>query len=349
MTDSGFISRKADHLRIALLPESRSSSGTGLDCIRLEHDSLPDLDLESIDLRTEVFSVGMSTPFFIAGMTAGHPGADGVNALLAKQAARRGWVFGVGSQRREIDTAYQDSGVQRLRERHPELFLISNLGIAQLVEVARHRKWLALREMLERSGARALAIHLNPIQECVQTEGTPRFQGSWQAVVELCERIDVPLVLKETGSGMSRGFLERIKNLPIRAVDVSGLGGTHWGRVEGLRAGEVSRERILGETFGDWGIPTAESILNAVGVFSGQGPAIWASGGIRNGLDAAKCIALGAGRVGFAGAALSVALKGEEVLEEWMATVEQELRIALFCTQSAGVENLRTGKKWSRV
>jgi isopentenyl-diphosphate delta-isomerase len=108
-------------------------------------------------------------------------------------------------------------------------------------------------------------------------------------------------------------------------------------------------ERILGRTFGDWGIPTAESILNAVEVFAGQGPAVWASGGLRNGLDAAKCLALGANRAGFAGAALRVAMDGDESLEKWMTTVEQELRIAMFCTQSETVRDLRAGKKWSQV
>jgi isopentenyl-diphosphate delta-isomerase len=349
MTDHGFITRKADHLRIALLPESRSASGNGLDRVRLEHDSLPDLDLDSIDLRTRVFGIGMATPFFIAGMTAGHPGADGVNERLARHAAKRGWVFGVGSQRREIDTRFLDTGVQVLRERHPGLVLVSNLGIAQLIEVARERKWESLKELLARSGACALAIHLNPLQECVQVEGTPRFRGSWSALVELCGQIEVPVILKETGSGMSRGFLEKVRTLPIRVLDVSGLGGTHWGRVEGLRSVEGSPERGLGETFGDWGIPTAESILNAVEVHSGNGPAIWASGGIRSGLDAAKCLALGADRVGFAGAALRIALEGDEALDAWMNQVERELRIAMFCTGSAGVEELRAGKKWSRV
>jgi isopentenyl-diphosphate delta-isomerase len=349
MTDSGFIHRKADHLRIALLPESRASLGTGLERIRLEHDSLPDLDLESIDLRTEVFGVGIATPFFIAGMTAGHPGADEVNERLARHATKRGWVFGVGSQRREIDTPYRDSVIHGLRERHPELVLVSNLGIAQLIEVARQKKWPALREMLARSGARALAIHLNPVQECVQVEGTPRFRGSLQSLTELCSEIDLPVLLKETGSGMSRSFLERVRNLRVHALDVSGLGGTHWGRVEGLRAGDESMERTLGQTFGDWGIPTAESILNAVDVFAGEGPVIWASGGLRNGLDAAKCLALGANRAGFAGAALRVAMDGDGPLEKWMMTVEQELRIALFCTQSATVRELRAGTKWSRV
>jgi isopentenyl-diphosphate delta-isomerase len=190
---------------------------------------------------------------------------------------------------------------------------------------------------------------LNPIQECVQVEGTPRFRGSLQALKELCEQTDVPVLLKETGSGMSRNFLERIRNLRVHALDVSGLGGTHWGRVEGLRAGEESMERTLGRTFGDWGIPTAESILNAVEVLGGQSPAIWASGGLQNGLDAAKCLALGASRVGFAGAALRVAMDGDEALEKWMTNVEQELRIALFCTQSATVRELRSVKKWSRV
>jgi isopentenyl-diphosphate delta-isomerase len=156
-------------------------------------------------------------------------------------------------------------------------------------------------------------------------------------------------MLKETGSGMGEGFLSRIRELPLAAVDVSGLGGTHWGRVEGLREEPASPVARLGQVFGDFGIPTRDSILNAVRAFEGKPVEIWASGGLRTGLDAAKCLALGASRAGFARPALEAALQGEEALESFMEAVENELRVAMFCTHSADLRELKSRGKWSIV
>ncbi|NDG85941.1 MAG: hypothetical protein EBX52_13010 [Proteobacteria bacterium] len=171
-------------------------------------------------------------------------------------------------------------------------------------------------------------------------EGTRDFRGGIAAISNLIEQVSLPVILKETGSGMSEAFLKRISHLPIHAVDVSGLGGTHWGRIEGMRAGDGTIASTLGKTFGEWGVPTAESISNSVATLGSRGVKIWASGGIRSGLDAAKCLALGASATGFARPALASALAGEAALEQWMGRMEQELRIALFCTNSAGVREL---------
>jgi isopentenyl-diphosphate delta-isomerase len=322
---------------------------SGLDSVRLLHDSMPDLDLKEVRIESASFGIRTPTPFFVAGMTAGHPGADGVNALLARIAAKRGWVFGVGSQRRELDSPFLDPGIGGLKSRNPELVLVSNLGIAQLIEVVREHRLASLGELLKRSGAAAIAIHLNPLQECIQREGTPRFRGALRAVQALLEYAPVPVMLKETGSGMGEGFLSRIRELPLAAVDVSGLGGTHWGRVEGLREEPTSPVARLGQVFADFGIPTRDSVLNAVRAFNGKPVEIWASGGLRSGLDAAKCLALGASRVGFARPALAAALQGEEALETFMEAVENELRVAMFCTHSASVSELGSGGKWRIV
>jgi len=306
----------------------------------LIHDSLPDLNLNEIRLDSVALGKIHATPFFIAGMTAGHPDAKVINERLARAAAARGWMMGLGSQRRELDTDFKDAPLISIRKNHPDLTLISNLGIAQVIELSESGKWNLLLDLLERSGASALAVHLNPLQEAIQMEGTPRFKNGAHALEQLLSRVKIPVILKETGSGMSRRFLARIASLPVAAVDVSGLGGTHWGRVEGMRADEASPSRRFGATFSNWGVPTAESILNAKVAFESRPIEIWASGGIRTGLDAAKCIALGANRVGFARPALEAALSGEKALEQWMESVESELRIALFCTNSAKVSEL---------
>jgi isopentenyl-diphosphate delta-isomerase len=340
MNDQEFITRKVEHIRLSLVPESEAAAANTLDRYRLIHDSLPDLALSQVSISAVFLGKHQRTPFFIAGMTAGHPDAEVLNRRLAAAAAKRGWGFGLGSQRRELEGSFLDTPVPAIRSAHPELPLISNLGIAQLIEVDRRAEWVRLRDLLLRSGSNAIAIHLNPLQECIQAEGTPDFKGGLRAIANLLEQIAVPVILKETGSGMSGAFLKRIASLPIHAVDVSGLGGTHWGRIEGLRAKEGSLARALGNTFSCWGIPTAESIRTAAGVLGTRGVKIWASGGIRSGLDAAKCLALGASAAGFARPALEAAFAGEAALEHWMERMEQELRVALFCTNSAGVPEL---------
>lgn len=348
MQDQEFIARKTDHIRVALLDESESKSRSDLDQVRLIHDSMPDLNLGEIGITTTFLNEAFGTPFYVAGMTAGHADADLINQRLAKASSERGWLMGLGSQRREMASNFQDSSVASLSKQHARLKLISNLGIAQLIELHSRNEWSKLEELLLRTAASALAIHLNPLQEVVQTEGTPNFKGGLAALEKLKTKINLPIILKETGSGMSASFLKRIAPLKPFAVDVSGLGGTHWGRVEGLRAPAKSLSSELGETFKDWGIGTVASILNAREIFENTETEIWASGGIRTGLDAAKCLALGASRVGFAKPALEAALQGFAVVNAWMQAREAELKAALFCTNSKSLSELDYTKVESR-
>jgi isopentenyl-diphosphate delta-isomerase len=344
MNQEQFVRRKADHIRFSLSPGSEAVAHRTLDRYRLIHDSLPDLDFEQIRLESPFLGSPQKTPFFVAGMTAGHPDARVINERLAAAAARRGWGFGLGSQRRELEDAFVDAPIVAIRKAHPDLRILSNLGIAQLIAIFRENHWNQLTGLLERSGTDALAIHLNPLQEAVQAEGTRDFRGGRDAIRALLDSVRIPVVLKETGSGMSAAFLARIADLPIHAVDVSGLGGTHWGRIEGMRAEEGSRSRGLGETFADWGVPTARSIENARAQLRGTPIRIWASGGLRSGLDAAKCIALGAHSAGFARPALEAAIAGDSALDRWMERVENELRTAMFCTGSSQVTDLTPDK-----
>jgi isopentenyl-diphosphate Delta-isomerase len=194
-----------------------------------------------------------------------------------------------------------------------------------------------------------LVIHLNALQEALQPEGTPQFQGALEALSSIFSELSVPLVLKETGCGFSRQTLGRIAErfslsfgkAELAALDVSGLGGTHWGRIEGARSPKQSVFQEAAETFANWGIPTVDAVLNATEALRGKKTEIWASGGVRTGLDAAKLIALGAHRVGFAQPVLEHALKGEDALNAWMEVREYELRVALFCTGSSSVSKLR--------
>ena len=203
---------------------------------------------------------------------------------------------------------------------------------------------------MESLEASAICIHCNSLQEVIQEEGTPYFKGAILALEKLCHSISIPVVVKETGCGFSTKDLQRLLETGVKAIDVSGYGGTHWGRIEGRRAGSMRAHAA--HSFRYWGIPTAEVLENFSELSSAQESSveIWASGGVRSGLDAAKCMALGAHKVGFARPALLAAYKGEEALLEWMQTMEYEFRVALFCTGSKNLEELRgkNGRKYRK-
>jgi isopentenyl-diphosphate delta-isomerase len=329
-----FEARKKSHLEIALDPAMQTSPLSGLESVRLVHDALPEMDLSDVDLATPWKLAGKSrplkTPLFVSGMTAGHASASLVNERLARACARRGWIFGVGSQRRELDPSRpQIDSWSNLRQIAPSLTLLGNLGLAQAKSVAPKE----IEKLARNAGADAFCIHLNALQEAIQPEGTPDFAGGVAALRSLVAKAKIPIVVKETGCGFSERALAKIAGLKLAAVDVSGLGGTHWGRIEGVRAGREGRrvQARAADTFSDWGVPLADSVRAAARVLP-KSTEIWASGGVRTGLDAAKLIALGATRVGFAKPALEAALASDEGLDLWMETIEFELRVALFCT-----------------
>lgn len=343
MDTQQFEGRKREHIRHALDPANQATGQSGLDRIHLTHDALPDLNFEAVRLDSLCLGQSSRSPFYIAGMTAGHPDAVHINRTLALAAAERGWAMGVGSQRRELESADGSSldHWRRLRDEVPALTLIANLGISQIIDVPLAK----IAKVIEALNASALAIHLNPLQEALQPEGTPRFKGALNALQRLTAEVDVPIVLKETGCGFSKQTVEKLRGIQLAAIDVSGLGGTHWGRIEGARAEKRSTLSAAAETFANWGESTAESVLNVREVLPKM--EVWASGGVRSGLDAAKLIALGADRVGYAQPALEAALKGGEELLRWMEIQEYELKVALFCTGCASpVELQKKEKVW---
>ncbi len=335
-----FESRKADHLRLALDPKMEATGGSGFDSIQLIHEALPDLNLSDIQLETKFWKAKAASPLFISSMTAGHHKGEAINSTLAKVAAKNRWPMGVGSQRRELEDPQAKGEWQRLRKEAPGALLMGNIGLSQLLEVPT-KTILQLVDSLE---PLALFVHANALQEALQPEGTPNFRGSLKALEKLAKACPVPVVLKETGCGFSKDTLKRVKNLGLSAVDLSGYGGTHWGRIEGGRAGNSPQAKAA-ETFQNWGISTVQSLIQA----GGLSLEIWASGGVRSGLDAAKAIALGARKVGFAKPALVAALEGQEALDAWMRQMEFELKVALFCTGSKTPEVLRKGKPWQKI
>jgi isopentenyl-diphosphate delta-isomerase len=343
-------SRKKDHLRLALDPSSSAEfDEAGKDVLfgPLRHDALPETDFSELTLEVPPIlgaTQAARTPFGIVGMTAGHQDAFRLNALMMHACAKRGWFFGVGSQRRELEAyehgqswsdRWEEIWEALRRERLPPPQIFANLGISQLIPLWREdpgKLIEGLEGLVEGLRGSALAIHLNALQEALQPEGTPQFRGGIEVISGLARSLSKPVILKETGCGFSDRTLLKLKGIPLGALDVSGFGGTHWGRIEGARAQVQGDDRRAeaARVFADWGISTDESLRSAKTILP-RVPLI-ASGGIRNGLDAARVLSLGASRVGFAGPALRAALVGEEALLQWMESMEFQLKLACFVT-----------------
>jgi isopentenyl-diphosphate delta-isomerase len=338
-----FEQRKQDHMRIASDPRVEATGLTGFDTVRLIPDSLPNLDLSEIKTNTTMIKQSVSSPVFISSMTAGHVDGMLINSRLAKLSQDRNILMGVGSQRRELVDEKANIEWKVIRRESPGAKLISNIGIAQLI----HTPLPNILRLIEATEAVGIFIHLNALQECLQPEGTPQFKGAFAALDALVKSSPVPVIVKEVGCGLSQGALNRFENLGVCAVDVSGLGGTHWGRIEGLRAAEGSLQNIAAETFRNWGLPTVQSL--AIAKDTMKKSEIWASGGVRNGLDVAKCISMGASAVGVAKPFLMAALESETALHKTLDQYEFELKVAMFCTGNRDVTSLRTKRAWAWV
>ncbi|MCH9689186.1 MAG: type 2 isopentenyl-diphosphate Delta-isomerase [Gammaproteobacteria bacterium] len=330
-----FEQRKVDHIKLALMHQNQASEFNQLDTVHLMHEALPDLNFDAVDISTTRLGIQAKTPFIVSSMTAGHEDALMLNRHLMAACAETGWAMGVGSQRRELTDTDASAVWTALRQDYPDVVLYGNLGITQLITTPVNQV-IKLTDSLRAS---ALIIHCNPLQECIQPEGTPSFEGCWDALERLIKASPVPIILKETGCGFSNNTLQRLSNMGVAAIDVSGLGGTHWGRIEGHRAGENTYLQQTAETFRNWGIDTVQSVRNAA-VFSEQ-VEVWGSGGVRHGLDAAKLFALGATTVGFAKPMLEAAMKTADAVTQTMQTIEYELRVALFCTGSRDLHELK--------
>lgn len=335
-----FEARKRDHIRLSLSEENQAVGESGLDRILLVHEALPDLNFSEINLQQVSLKKKYATPFLVSSMTGGHTQSADLNALLARACEARGWRMGVGSQRRELNDKSAAQEWKLLRKSSPRVSLLGNLGLAQLI----HTKTDAVERLVDSLEADAMIIHLNALQECLQPEGTTDFKGGLKAIDRLSRALSVPVVVKETGCGFSRSTLKRLAKTGVRAVDVSGLGGTHWGRIEGGRADEGSVQFEAAKSLANWGISTVDSIREAIDLKPKY--EVWASGGVRSGVDAGKLLAMGACTVGFAKPVLEAAMSGEESLLHKMSVFEYELKTVLFCTGSKSIADLNQKKVW---
>lgn len=330
-----FEQRKRDHIELALMPINQSSELNPFDNFNLLHEALPDFNFDDISFAGTRFNQPVDKPFLVSSMTAGHAHAVNINRRLIEACSQSKWAMGVGSQRRELTDQKAAFEWEPLRREFPNVTLFSNLGIAQLVETPIS----TIQRLTDSLQATGLIIHCNPLQECIQPEGTTQFKGCWDALQLLVKQLPIPVIVKETGCGFSKNTLLRLNDIGIAAVDVSGLGGTHWGRIEGHRATHDPIRHQAAETFRNWGIDTLQSIINAVSIKPDF--EIWGSGGVRQGLDAAKLFALGATTVGFAKPMLAAALESTEHIMIKMSAIEYELKIAMFCTGSQVLADLK--------
>jgi isopentenyl-diphosphate delta-isomerase len=307
---------------------------TGFERYAFRHEALPDLDFADIDTRIDLFGRTLAAPLLISCMTGGTPEAARINRRLASTAQRFGVAMGLGSGRALLESPDQLPTFD-VRDIAPGVVLFANIGAAQLNKGYGVPECRRLVQVLR---ADVLAIHLNPLQEALQPEGDTRFSGLLRAIGQVCAGLDVPVVVKEVGSGIAADTVERLMAAGVRGIDVAGAGGTSWSEVERYRIGEPWRARVAA-AFAGWGIPTAQCLVEARAV--APDATLIASGGIRDGIDVAKALALGADLIGIAGPFLRAADVSEEAADELARELTQTLRIAMFCTGARTPRDLR--------
>jgi len=335
MTHGDLVERKNDHLDIVLnTRQQQAPVSTGFARFRFTHCALPQLHLDQIDLSLPFLQKRLRAPLLISSMTGGAQRAAAVNSHLAEAAEALGIALAIGSQRVALQAGHDEGLTRDLRRLAPSVPLLANIGAAQIlgsgVDLA--------RRAVEMIGADALIVHLNPLQEAVQRGGDRDWRGVLEAIERLVHGLAVPVVVKEVGAGISAAVAQQLVGVGVATIDVAGAGGTSWARVEAERAGSEAARQVA-EAFAGWGIPTAEALL-AVREALPETPLI-ASGGIRDGVDVAKAIRLGANLVGQAAAVLPSAMDSTAAVVEHFEVVIQQLRIACFCTGSADLDALR--------
>ncbi|HRN50423.1 MAG TPA: type 2 isopentenyl-diphosphate Delta-isomerase [Anaerolineales bacterium] len=331
---TGTGARKADHIRINLEEDVRSGLTTGFEKYSFLHNALPELNLNEISLGVQVFGKQLKAPLLISSMTGGTDEAGAINQALAEAAQETGIALGLGSQRAAIEDPKLEPTF-RVRNVAPDILLFANVGAVQL----NYGYGLNhLQRAVDMAEADALMLHLNAVQEAVQPEGDTNFSGLLKKIEIMCKQMPVPVVIKEVGWGISGELAKQLARAGVQAIDVAGAGGTSWSQVEMHRAKNPSQAR-LAAAFVDWGIPTAESIMQVRQAVKAM--RIFASGGLRSGVDVAKGIALGAELGGMAGPFLKAAVKSSEAVVETINEVSRELQVAMFAAGAGDIASLQ--------
>lgn len=331
------VHRKRDHLKICLSQPVEVGS-TGFEGYSFVHNPLPEINLKDVDTSTTFLGKKLEAPILISSMIGGTNKSTLVNQNLARAAQKFGVAMGVGSQRIAIEHSKNQAIIKsfQVRKWAPDILLFANLGAVQLnygFEVEECRRAV---EMIE---ADALVLHLNPLQEAIQPEGNTNFEGLLPKIEKVVKSLAVPVVVKEVGCGISEDVAGRLYQVEVKIIDTAGWGGTNWAKIEGLRRVQTEvEEGALGEVFSNWGIPTAESIAQCRKI---KGLKIIGSGGIRNGVEVAKAITLGADLVGLALPFLRLATQSTEAVGVELNRLIRELRVAMFCVGAKNIDELK--------
>ena len=334
-------SRKASH--VALVVRERvehRSKHAGFDDFDFEHNALPELDFASISTESDFLGFRVSAPIIISSMTGGYAGAYDINRALGTAAAKFGIPIGVGSGRQALESSEQHRTFSVVREAAPKAFIFGNIGAAEVARLHRGSRISDLQRLVDLLEANALAIHLNPLQELLQPEGSRDFRGVLAAIEASVATLGVPIIVKEVGAGISGEVARKLLDVGVRAIDVAGAGGTSWAGVEILRNDESGREAI--EPFWDWGIPTVEALRQVALLHDGYRFELVASGGIRSGVDIAKALVMGATAAGVARPFIQAFMEGgETALFSAVETLLFQLRAVMFLTGSPDIPALK--------
>ncbi len=334
--------RKADHIRINLEENVRSALTSGLERYRFVHEALPELDLDAVDTSLTLFGKRLAAPILVSSMTGGTAEAGEINRRLAEAAQESGVAMGVGSQRAALEHPELTETFAVARKAAPGILLFANLGAVQLNYGYSLDHCRRAVDMIE---ADALILHLNPLQEAVQAGGDTNFAGLAKKIEEISKKLEVPVIVKEVGWGISERTARLLAECGVAVIDVAGAGGTSWSQVEMHRApDEFTRQ--LAAAFVGWGIPTADSILNVKKAAPGM--TVFASGGLQDGLDIAKCIALGATLGGMASQFLKAAALSTEKAVEMMKLTKRQIEVTMFACGVGTLEGLKVTQRESQ-
>ena len=339
----GTPSRKADHLRINLEHDVGAKGiRSGFEAFRFRHCALPEIDLADVSMRTALFGRELHAPLLISSMTGGTAQAQTINRTLAAVAQKHGIAIGLGSGRALLERPELRATFD-VRDTAPDALLLANLGAVQLNRGYGATECKRIVDLLQ---ADALILHLNPLQEALQAEGDTVFRGLLRKIKAFCKALDVPVVVKEVGWGLSDSVVSALFDAGVSAVDVAGAGGTSWSEVERYRLSDPWRARVAAR-FANWGIPTAESLIAARAAAPNK--TIIASGGLRDGVDVTKALALGADGAGIAAPFLHAASDGPEAADACAREIMETLRVAMFSVGASTLAELRSENRLYRI